>query len=78
MFYYSDYFNAGVMSLVPSKWEFDDMISKIAFVPSYDNGDQGFLNEYYKDTWYKLPYGYNAQQPDYVSNPKQWNLGICF
>ena len=72
----SDYFNTGVMSLVPDKWIFNDMMSKIASYPSYDQGDQGFLNEYFKYSWHRLPYAYNAQQPDFISNPKQWNFGM--
>jgi len=60
-----DKFNAGVMVICPSKARFDDMQTKIAVLPSYDTGDTGFLNSYFKD-WYtmpaghRLPFGYNA------------------
>jgi lipopolysaccharide biosynthesis glycosyltransferase len=72
----SDYFNSGVMVLTPSIREFRDMEKRIAITPSYDNGDQGFLNEYYKTNWVRLSYIYNAQQPDYISNKLQWDLGM--
>ena len=66
------------MVLTPSLAEYRDMEEKIKYLPSYDNGDQGFLNEYYKTTWFKLPYSYNAQQPDFISNKLQWDLGTIF
>lgn len=60
-----DKFNAGVMVIRPSKARFDDMMTKIGILPSYDTGDTGFLNSYFSD-WYtmpaghRLPFGYNA------------------
>lgn len=63
------------MVLSPNIHVFHEMERLISILPSYDNGDQGFLNEYYKNSWHALPYAYNAQQPDYISNPLQWNIG---
>jgi lipopolysaccharide biosynthesis glycosyltransferase len=73
----SDYFNSGVLVLTPSEKEFQRMLQLVPILRSYDNGDQGFLNEFYKGAWHPLPYAYNAQQPDFISNPLQWNLGKC-
>jgi len=57
-------FNAGVMVLQPSKKVFADMMSKFVRIGTYDCGDQGFLNLYFKwrhqpDT-FKLPSVYNT------------------
>mmetsp|Transcript_30410 Transcript_30410/g.49163 ORF Transcript_30410/g.49163 Transcript_30410/m.49163 type:complete len:698 (-) Transcript_30410:489-2582(-) len=49
-------FNAGVMVLEPNKDVFADMIAKFTTVGTYDCGDQGFLNLYFK--WRNLPDSY--------------------
>ena len=46
---HSDLFNTGVVVLKPSEETFVDMCSKIQTLGSFTNGDQGFLNYYYKD-----------------------------
>lgn len=46
-----DRFNAGVLAIAPSKTTFHQIVSKIGFMPSYDGGDQGFLNTYFYRTW---------------------------
>lgn len=62
-FFLPDRFNSGVMSLVPSEAVFREMIARLATTPSYDGGDQGFLNLFFD--WYampvanRLPAGYN-------------------
>ncbi len=49
----------------PSRETFDDMVSKVGSIPSYDGGDTGFLNGYFPN-WFlespdsRLPFGYNA------------------
>ena len=50
----------------PSLTVFNDMLSKIHILKSYDGGDTGFLNAYFPE-WYssenssiRLPFGYNA------------------
>jgi glycogenin glucosyltransferase len=59
-----DRFNSGVMVLAPSLDTFARMMAALASAPSYDGGDQGFLNSFYPD-WYampvahRLPSGYN-------------------
>jgi hypothetical protein len=45
-------FNSGVMALRPSKEVFEDMIQKLPTLPSYDGGDQGFLNSYFSSLYY--------------------------
>ncbi len=60
-----DLFNTAVMVLQPSAEKFGEMESLIRTLPSYDGGDQGFLNSYFAD-WFtgpaesRLPYQYNT------------------
>lgn len=49
-----DQFNTGMFLLVPSAERFADMLAKLPVLPSYDGGDQGFLNEYFAD-WFSGP-----------------------
>lgn len=63
-FFLPDHFNSGVMVLSPSERVFEQMLEALERVPTYDGGDQGFLNEFFPD-WYglpvehRLPIGYN-------------------
>jgi alpha-N-acetylglucosamine transferase len=82
-----DYFNSGMMVLRPSQRIYDDMISKLGKIDSYDGYDQGFLNSYFRDSWHPLPFAYNADQNvlansnvikgykviHYSLQPKPWN-----
>ena len=62
-----DKFNAGVLVIQPNEAVFQDMVSRIAVLPSHDGGDTGFLNSYFP-TWFsqsadsRLSFGYNAQR----------------
>ncbi|WP_416344848.1 glycosyltransferase [Isoptericola peretonis] len=49
-----DVFNSGVFAFTPSYRTFESMMSRLAHTPSYDGGDQGFLNVFF-DTWRVLP-----------------------
>ena len=51
-FRHSDLFNVGVLVVQQSHSIFNDMLGKIPHLSSYDNGDQGFLNAYFKDLIY--------------------------
>jgi hypothetical protein len=59
-----DRFNSGVMVIEPSRGTFERMMKALAAAPSYDGGDQGFLNSFIPG-WYampvahRLPAGYN-------------------
>jgi lipopolysaccharide biosynthesis glycosyltransferase len=61
-----DRFNSGALVLEPSRDKLARMLQKLAEAPSYDGGDQGFLNSFFGDwysgpadrrlpTWYNLP-----------------------
>ncbi|MFT3776005.1 MAG: glycosyltransferase family 8 protein [Minicystis sp.] len=60
------HFNSGVMVLEPAREKLARMLGALAAAPSYDGGDQGFLNTFFGDwytaagdrrlpTWYNLP-----------------------
>ena len=75
-----DRFNAGVLLLKPSKEVFQEMLSKLALLPSYDSGDTGFLNAFFPQ-WFESPsncrlgFAYNAQRTMYYmtkAKPGYW------
>jgi lipopolysaccharide biosynthesis glycosyltransferase len=51
-----DRFNSGVMVLSPSQKQLARMLPELGRRPSYDGGDQGFLNSFFD--WYSLPVGH--------------------
>ena len=89
VFRHSDLFNAGIIVVEPSRAIFRDMLAKIQDIPSYDDGDQGFLNVYFKDLRYasmfnwsnksrqrqpmRMPAGLNADIGCYYANSR-WNM----
>lgn len=56
-----DRFNSGLFAFDPDAALFDELVSKIGEVDSYDHGDQGFLNELFAD-WTALPHEYNVNK----------------
>ena len=51
-FRHSDLFNAGILVVKPSMKVFEDMTGSMDKYESYDDGDQGFLNSYFKQVVY--------------------------
>jgi len=45
------HFNAGMMVIRPSNATFQDMLAKVGRVADFDDGDQGFLSEYFGEAW---------------------------
>lgn len=63
-FFMPDRFNSGVMVVEPVRALFGRMLDALARAPSYDGGDQGFLNWFWPDWWalpeaHRLRSGYN-------------------
>ncbi len=63
-FFMPDRFNSGVMVIDPSAELFGRLMKKLADSPTYDGGDQGFLNSMWPDWWamapsHRLPSAYN-------------------
>ncbi|GJP42252.1 hypothetical protein CLOM_g1839 [Closterium sp. NIES-68] len=52
--YMSSKFNSGLLVLKPSHSTYSDMMSKMHRLPSYNKGDQGFLNAYFSG-WFHMP-----------------------
>lgn len=46
-----DTFQSSTMLLCPWKSDFDDMMSQLGHLDSYDGADQGFLNSFFKELW---------------------------
>lgn len=65
-FFLPDRFNSGLMVIEPSASMFERIVERLWDTPSYDGGDQGFLNVFFSN-WYamdvshRLPAGYNLQ-----------------
>jgi glycogenin glucosyltransferase len=65
-FFLPDRFNSGLMVIEPSATMFGRIVESLWDTPSYDGGDQGFLNVFFSN-WYeldashRLPAGYNLQ-----------------
>lgn len=63
-FFLPDRFNSGLMVIEPSIETFERIVEALWDTPSYDGGDQGFLNIFFSDWYampveYRLPAGYN-------------------
>jgi hypothetical protein len=63
-FFLPDRFNSGVMVIEPSRALLARLLEALAALPSYDGGDQGFLNSFWPDWWampvaHRLPAAYN-------------------
>jgi alpha-N-acetylglucosamine transferase len=63
-FFMTDRFNSGVMVVEPSPELFARMNAVLHESPTYDGGDQGFLNQFFSDWWnmsaaHRLPARYN-------------------
>ena len=63
-FFMPDQFNSGVMVFEPSRELFRHLVEALAVAPTYDGGDQGFLNSFWPDWWamsaeHRLSPGYN-------------------
>ncbi len=63
-FFMPDRFNSGVMVVEPRPALLETFMDELARVPSYDGGDQGFLNAHWSDWWampvaHRLGAGYN-------------------
>lgn len=85
-FRHSDLFNAGIIVVEPNNTVFKDMLEKIGSLPSYDDGDQGFLNVYFKNLVYapffnwsntsrqhqpmRMPAGLNSDIGPYYANSR--------
>ncbi|VDK84148.1 unnamed protein product [Cylicostephanus goldi] len=46
-FRHSDKFNAGLLVLKPNITVYQDLLAKAPELPTYDGGDQGFMNSYF-------------------------------
>lgn len=57
-------FNSGVMAFAPSQRLSSEMLAQIDTLPSYDGGDQGFLNTYFNRSFARLDQSLNVFATD--------------
>lgn len=78
-FRHSDLFNAGIMVVEPSRAIFKDMVDKIPLLPSYDFGDQGFLNAYFNYLVYAPYFNWSCslRQHQPMRMPTELNADIA-
>ncbi|MDG1265119.1 MAG: alpha-2,3-sialyltransferase, partial [Ilumatobacter sp.] len=71
--YRYDSFNSGMFAYEPSAALFDEMLDAVRETPSDDDGDQGFLNDFF-DHWEPLPHEYNINKRWSTSHPNSFRL----
>ena len=71
----SNRFNAGVLLVIPNVIEYEHMVRSIPTTPHDPTwAEQTFLNAYYKDQVFELPFIYNAFVSDDKGKfPQKWN-----
>uniref|UniRef100_A0A060SWD9 glycogenin glucosyltransferase n=1 Tax=Blastobotrys adeninivorans TaxID=409370 RepID=A0A060SWD9_BLAAD len=55
-----DIFNSGVLVAVPNKEALTDLTARASHNQSFDGGDQGLLNQYFENSWVRIPFAYNV------------------
>lgn len=72
----ASYFNSGLLVLCPSLDTLTSLTTALAAADrsSYPFADQDFLNEYFAESTFLLPYVYNALKTLIVSHPDLWDI----
>lgn len=73
------HFNSGMMLVTPSSATFTDMLAALPRLPSYDGGDQGFLNSYFPQLltapmFDPAPGGLDTSDVDFVRLPFPFHM----
>lgn len=55
-----DIFNSGMFVLTPSKEIFETLARRARAGLSFDGGDQGLLNQFFENKWFRLPFTFNV------------------
>ena len=79
---HSDLFNSGVFVLEPSSVVFNNMLKMVSVLPSYTEGDQGFLNMYFQDLKYASMFNWSnptrQQQPMRLAAGFNGDIGMYY
>jgi alpha-N-acetylglucosamine transferase len=67
-----DEFSPGFMVIKPSAEVFADLMAKKDNTPTYDGGDQGFLNKYFFNNWYRIPDEYHVTKRIFKHHQAKW------
>ncbi|ORX95088.1 glycosyl transferase 8 family protein [Basidiobolus meristosporus CBS 931.73] len=73
----NDYFNSGLMVLIPSPDLFTKMVAKLRKIPNLNQylfPDQDFLNDVFQHRWAPLSYVYNALKPMKFCHSRMWDI----
>lgn len=68
-----DQFSPGLMVIQPNGELFKKLMVEKDFVPSYDGGDQGFLNKSFHGNWVRIPDEYHVTKRIFKHHPDMWN-----
>lgn len=72
-----NYLNGGFLVLSPDAQVYQQMMAQLAAmtdISHYFFAEQDFLNDFYRDRWQPLHYGYNALKTLSLQHPKMWDL----
>lgn len=72
-----NYLNGGFLVLTPDEAVYQPMLTQLAEkedISDYVFAEQDFLNEFFRDRWQPLHYGYNALKTLARQHPQMWNL----
>lgn len=75
-----DMFNSGVFACRPDRSVFDDLRRLADTYAGVDGSDQGILNEYFADSWIRLPYIYNvtpSSSYEYAPAMRRFGDSVC-
>jgi alpha-N-acetylglucosamine transferase len=66
-------FSPGLMVVKPSGEVFADLMTQKDILPTYDGGDQGFLNKYFENRWQRIPDEYHVTKRVFKHHKDIWN-----
>jgi lipopolysaccharide biosynthesis glycosyltransferase len=66
-------FSPGMMVVKPSGAVYSDLMIQKDVTPTYDGGDQGFLNKFFEDKWYHIPDEYHVTKRIFKHHQDKWN-----
>lgn len=71
-----NYLNGGFLLLTPDQQVYDQMLAQLLAlkdISAYVFAEQDFLNEFFRDRWLPLHYGYNALKTLALQHPQMWD-----
>lgn len=66
-------FSPGLMLVKPDAEKFNELMALRLTTPTYDGGDQGFLNVVFANKWYRIPDEYHVTKRIFMYHKNMWN-----